>query len=80
MVPVMSIEFSLLTGFSKVVSVDEIKEKDCNLNVSTFVNPVNNENSINITGTIEQLNEINMDLGEVENPLNGYLKELGYID
>ena len=67
-------------GFSKVVSVDEIKEKDYNLNVSTFVNPVNNENSINITGTIEQLNEINMDLGEVENKLNGYLKELGYID
>ena len=60
--------------------MDEIKAKDYNLNVSTFVNPVNNKNSIDITGTIEELNEINVNLGEVENKLTGYLKELGYID
>ena len=73
-------EFEPNDGFSKVVSVDKIKEKDYNLNVSTFVNPINNENSIDITGTIEELNETNMDLSEVEDKLNAYLKELGYLD
>jgi type I restriction enzyme M protein len=72
--------FESIDGFSKVVSVDEIKAKDYNLNVTTFVSPINNESSIDITGTIEELNGINADLSEVEEKLNGYLKELGYID
>ena len=72
--------FESIDGFSKVVSVDDIKAKDYNLNVTTFVSPIDNESSIDITGTIEELNGINADLGEVEEKLNGYLKELGYID
>lgn len=73
-------KFESNDGFSKVVGVDDVKAKDYNLNVSTFVNPVIEENSIDMTGTIEQLNETNIDLGEVEEKLNNYLKELGYID
>ena len=73
-------KFESEEGFSKVVSADEIKEKDYNLNVGAFVNRVNNENSIDLPGIIEELNEIDRDLGEVENKLKSYLKELGYID
>jgi type I restriction enzyme M protein len=73
-------DFESKEGFSKVVSVEEIKAKDYDLNVSTYVNPVNDENSIDISGTIEGLNEINIELTEVEYKLNGYLRELGYIE
>ena len=72
--------FETKDGFSKVVNVDEIKSKDYNLNVSTYVHPVDNESSIDISGTIEGLNQINISIREVEQKLNAYLKELGYID
>ncbi len=55
-------EFESNEGFSKVVSLDEIKEKDYNLNVSIFVSPINNEDSINIIDTIDRLNKTNEDL------------------
>ena len=73
-------KFESTDGFSKVVSVEEIKAKDYNLNVSAYVHPSDNESSIDITGTIENLNDVNAQLTEIEGRLNGYLKELGYID
>ena len=73
-------KFESTDGFSKVVSVEEIKAKDYNLNVSAYVHPSDNESSIDITSTIENLNDVNAQLTEVEGRLNGYLKELGYID
>ena len=73
-------DFENKDGFSKVVGVEEIKAKDYNLNVSSYVNPSESESSVDITGTIEGLNGLNVEITEVEGKLGGYLKELGYID
>ncbi len=72
--------FESTDGFSKVVNADEIKSQDYNLNVSTYVHPVDNEDSVDISDTIESLNQINIGIREVEQKLDTYLKELGYID
>jgi len=73
-------KFESADGFSKVVNVDEIKSKDYNLNVSTYVHPVDNKDSVDLSDTIESLNQINIGIREVEQKLDTYLKELGYID
>ena len=73
-------KFESIDGFSKVVGVSEIKVKDSNLNVSAYVTPSESESSVDITGTIEDLNVLNAEINEVEARLTGYLKELGYID
>ncbi len=73
-------KFESNDGFFKVVNVDEIKSKDYNLNVSTYVHPVDNEDSVDISDTTESLNQINISIREAEQKLDRYLKELGYID
>lgn len=73
-------KFESIVGFSKVVSVEEIKAKDYNLNVGIYVHPVENEELVDISGSIESLEQINVSIREVEQKLNTYLKELGYID
>jgi type I restriction enzyme M protein len=72
--------FESTDGFSKVVNADEIKSQDYNLNVSTYVHPVDNDSSIDIIDTIKDLNQINISIRDVEQKLDRYLKELGYID
>ena len=73
-------KFESTDGFSKVVNVDEIKSQDYNLNVSTYAHPVDNDSSIDIIDTIKDLNQINISIRDVEQKLDRYLKELGYID
>jgi type I restriction enzyme M protein len=73
-------KFESIDGFSKVVNADEIRSKDYNLNVSTYVHPVENDSSIDIMDTIKDLNQINISIRDVEQKLDRYLKELGYID
>ncbi len=70
--------FDSIEGFSKIVSIEDIKSKDYNLNVGTYLNTVNNGNPVDIKETLESMNQINKDLSEIESQLNSYLKELGY--
>ncbi len=51
-------EFKDIKGFAKVVNLEEIKEKDYNLNVSLYVFPVIEEEKINLAEELKEFKEI----------------------
>ena len=51
-------EFKDIEGFAKVVSLEKIKEKDYNLNVSLYVFPVIEEEKINLAEELKEFREI----------------------
>ncbi|MCP2519533.1 type I restriction-modification system subunit M [Candidatus Aminicenantes bacterium AC-708-M15] len=65
-------------GFSRIVSLDEIKENDYNLNVSLYVFPEEEIEEIDIAKEWQELMEINQELNKVEKKIEAYLKELNY--
>ncbi len=71
-------EFKEEEGFSRVISIDEIKENDYNLNVTLYVYPIKKEEEIDIPAEWHTIQKVNQELKEVESRINGFLKELGY--
>ncbi|MFQ6081940.1 MAG: type I restriction-modification system subunit M [Candidatus Aminicenantia bacterium] len=65
-------------GFSRIVSLDEIKENDYNLNVSLYVFPEEEIEEIDIKCEWNELLKINDELKKLEDKIADYLKELGY--
>ena len=64
--------------FSRVVSLDEIKENDYNLNISRYVDTTIPEEKIDIKEALIKLRQIERERDEAEKKMNEYLKELGY--
>jgi len=73
-------EFKDGDGFSRVVSLDEIKENDFNLNVTLYVFPIEEEEEIDVKAEWEELRRINEELVKVDEKIEGYLRELGYYE
>ncbi|MCD6155110.1 MAG: SAM-dependent DNA methyltransferase, partial [Candidatus Verstraetearchaeota archaeon] len=71
-------EFKDGDGFSRVVSLDEIKENDFNLNVTLYVFPIEEEEEIDVKAEWEELKKINEELAKVDEKIERYLEELGY--
>jgi len=71
-------EFEDVEGFARVVSLDEIKENDFNLNVTLYVFPMEEEEEIDVKAEWEELKKINEELAEVDEKIEGYLRELEY--
>jgi len=71
-------EFKEEEGFSRIVSIDEIRDNDYNLNVTLYVYPVEEEEQIDIPAEWRAIQKVNQELQEVEEKIAGYLKELGY--
>ncbi len=65
-------------GFSRIVTLDAIKENDYNLNVSLYVYPVEEEEEIDILAEWRAIQSVNKELKGIEDKIEGYLKELGY--
>ncbi len=65
-------------GFSRVVTLEEIRENDYNLNVTLYVYPIEEEEEIDIPAEWKAIREINQELKEVEEKLRGFLEELEY--
>jgi len=72
-------EFKEVEGFSRIVDIEEIKENDYNLNVSLYVYPEEEMEEIDVAKEWEELERINLELGKIEEKLEGYLRELGYF-
>ncbi len=70
-------EFTDRDGFSRAVSLEEIKENDYNLNVTLYVFPEEEVEAIDIAQEWEALRKIEDELAEVEKKIEGYLEELG---
>lgn len=71
-------EFKDIEGFSRVVSLEEIEENDFNLNVTLYVFPMEEMEEIDIGKEWRELKNIEKEIGEVEEKIEGYLEELKY--
>ena len=69
--------FSGLKGFSKVISMDEIKKNDFNLNVSLYVFPENDEEEIDVNKEWVDAQKIKKEEEVVDKKIEGFLKEIG---
>jgi type I restriction enzyme M protein len=69
-------EFKDSEGFSRAVSVDEIKENDFNLNVTLYAFPVEETEEIDVAKEWKELRVLEGELAKVEEKIEGYLKEL----
>lgn len=63
--------------FSRLVSLAEIKENDCNLNITRYVNLSKDEEQIDLEAVTKQLHETDTKIEEARDKLNVFLKELG---
>jgi len=71
-------EFKNGDGFSRVVSLDEIKENDYNLNVTLYVFPIEETEEIDVGKEWDELQDVESSLKENEEKIENYLKELEY--
>jgi len=69
-------EFKDVEGFAKVVSLEEIKEKDYNLNVSLYVVPKEEEEEIDLEEEFKKMEELHREYLEKYEVVREYLKEL----
>lgn len=63
--------------FSRLVSLQEIKENDYNLNITRYVNLSKDEEPIDLKAVTKQLKECDGRISEARGKLNVFLKELG---
>ena len=64
--------------FCRVVSMDELKENDYNLNISRYVDIAEPEQKIDVKEALSKLRDTEKQRNEAEKKMNAYLKELGY--
>ncbi|MFQ6087521.1 MAG: type I restriction-modification system subunit M [Candidatus Methanofastidiosia archaeon] len=70
-------EFKDRKGFVRVVTLDEIKENDYNLNVTLYVFPEIEIEEIDIEKEWEELRGIEEEISKVEEKIEGFLREVG---
>jgi type I restriction enzyme M protein len=68
--------FGEVNGISRVVSLDEIKENDYNLNVTLYVFPEEKEEEIDIEKEWEELHKLEKEADDVNKKIEGFLREI----
>jgi len=63
--------------YAYVADFDEIKENDFNLNIPRYVDTFEEEEEIDIRSVQEEIDELDGELAQVQEQMQGYLKELG---
>jgi type I restriction enzyme M protein len=71
-------EYNDVEKYAKIITTEEIKDNDYNLNISRYVDTNNEEEEIDIPLVIKEINELKNKEIEIESKLNNYLEELGY--
>ena len=64
--------------YSYLASRDEIKENDFNLNIPRYVDTFEEEDEIDLMAVRRERIKLQQQLAELENEMEGYLKELGF--
>ena len=67
-------------GLSSVHDRESILKQNGNLNVTLYVSQINKEEEVDIRKVLSEIDETDQQLKEVDEILNTYLKELGYLD
>ncbi len=71
-------KFADVPKFSKVVSLDKVKENDYNLSVTRYVDVFEEDEQVDVSQTWKELKKLESDRQEIESKLSSYLRELGY--
>lgn len=71
-------KFEDIERYCRVVDIEEIERNDYNLNVPRYVDTTEPEEPIDVQGVINNLNDLEKEREEIEQEMNGYLRELGY--
>lgn len=71
--------FQDIEGFARVVSIDELKGNDYNLNVTLYVYPEEKEEKIDVAGEWKELQELEKESQDINKKIEGYLKEMGNL-
>ncbi|WP_430626600.1 N-6 DNA methylase [Sulfobacillus thermotolerans] len=66
--------------YGRVVSLEEIRQNEYNLNISRYVDTSEEQEEVDISVLIRELRQLEVERDELEAKMYGYLKELGYID
>ncbi|MCZ3366536.1 MULTISPECIES: type I restriction-modification system subunit M [Methanobacterium] len=69
-------EFNDNDGFAKVITLEEIKENDYNLNVSLYAFPEDKIEDIDIAKEWEDLKKLELELQAIDEKVRGYLEEV----
>ncbi|MGV8177005.1 MAG: type I restriction-modification system subunit M [Candidatus Bilamarchaeaceae archaeon] len=69
-------KFSDADGFVKVVSIEEIRKNDYNLNVTLYAFPIEEEEEIDVSKEWKELLEIEREIDGQEKKIEGYLEEI----
>ncbi len=67
-------DYKTIEGFTKVVTFDEIKKNDFNLNVSLYVPQFEEEEKIDVDTEWKELKKIDSEITKLEEKLNKFLK------
>ena len=70
--------FEDVEKYATVVDIETIKENDCNLNISRYVDTTEEEEQVDIQKVLGEIAELEKKEAETKEKLNGYLKELGF--
>jgi type I restriction enzyme M protein len=66
--------------FCQVVSLDEIRDNDHNLNITRYVQTDPPPPPIDVKAEVEKLQELMAERDKAEGMMVGFLKELGYVE
>lgn len=70
--------FEDVEKYATVVDIGSIKENDCNLNISRYVDTTEEEEQVDIQKVLAEIAKLEKKEAETKEKLNGYLKELGF--
>ena len=70
--------FEDVEKYAAVVDIETIKENDCNLNISRYVDTTEEEEQVDIQKVLGEIAELEKKEAETKEKLNEYLKELGF--
>lgn len=71
------IEHKEVDKFAHIASFDEIKENDFNLNITRYVDTFVEEDEIDISANLRELEKLNPELEKLEAQMKDYLNQLG---
>jgi type I restriction enzyme M protein len=71
--------YSEIEKYCRPVSLDEIRANDYNLNITRYIDITEEEEPIDVQVVLNQLKELKKERAGVEEKMNQYLNELGYM-
>ena len=73
----IQINYEEIEKYSRIVTLDEIKKNDYNLNIPRYVDTFEEEAPVDLQAVSQRITEIDQEIARIDEELVSYLKELG---